>query len=154
MEYAKIWQKVLNPGEEIRYEFSLGDRYINLMLVPWGIFGLLFVSVWGAGVVIIAGALFYYGFYLRRANSYAFTSQRVLIHRGWLSTRTVSINHDKITDVSVEEPFLERILAGTGHLTIRTAGTGFNEITLRHIAKPYEAKKKLVSLENGRDMVE
>jgi hypothetical protein len=48
-----------------------------------------------------------------------------------------------MTDITVREPFLDRLITKTGHLIINTAGTGFQEVILIHIERPYEIKKKL-----------
>jgi len=97
----------------------------------------------GLGIITFLIAYFYYNFYLRRANIYAFTNKRVLIHKGWLSTSLKSIDYDKITDLSVDQGFFERTFYKTGSITINTAGTGLPEVILRHIDQPYEIKKQL-----------
>jgi uncharacterized membrane protein YdbT with pleckstrin-like domain len=73
----------------------------------------------------------------------------VLIHKGWLSTRLVSVDYDKITDIEVVQPFLEKLIFKTGGLAINTAGTGGREIVLNHIENPFEIKKKLEDIKGG-----
>jgi len=143
MSDQKTWQKVLGQNEQIKYEFTIGKKFRVLIFICLMIFGipLLFVVSW-IGIVIIALALFL-PWYLNKANNYAFTNKRVLIYRGWLSTRLTSVDYDKITDTSVEEPFLDRIFTKTGHLAINTAGTTLQEVVLKHIENPYEIKKQL-----------
>ncbi|MDA1334475.1 MAG: PH domain-containing protein [bacterium] len=159
MSYAHIWKKVVNSDELIVYEFSIGKGYITYNLVVWTLLSmaLIFIpmattsladnpamlSVSAAGFIFFLLSFFHFGFYLRIANAYAFTSKRILIHRGWFSTHTISIPYHKITDVSVTESFIERILTRTGQISINTAGTNVHEIHLRHITNPYEAKKEL-----------
>lgn len=147
VKYTRVWKKILNSNEVIHYEFSVGERYRYLCLISGTIMSLLFfkVAVW-LGATLLLGVLFYYGFYIRAANAYAFTSKRVLVHHGWLSTTTISIDYAKITDVVVHEKFLDRLTTQTGHLGIDTAGTGEVEVILKNIEKPYETKKKLDSL--------
>lgn len=148
MLYKAIWKKVLKPEENIVEEFTLGRRYILLIQTVFGFLGLIFLpSFWPFSIILFLLMLFM-GWYLRKANAYAFTEKRVLIHKGWLSTHLTSIDYDKITDVTVIEPFLDRLICKTGHLSINTAGTGFHEAELRHIESPYEIKKKL---DNVRD---
>lgn len=156
--YKKIWEKALNPDEVIQCEFSIGDRYRKFWLWLWGSiiavisFGAMLTSVKvGVWFLIITGTLlfFYYGFYLKAANAYAFTNKRILIHRGWLSTHTITVDYDKITDVTVREPFLDRIITKSGYLYINTAGTSTQEIVLRYISSPYETKKKLDAIRSG-----
>jgi uncharacterized membrane protein YdbT with pleckstrin-like domain len=147
MEYEKIWKKVLAPDERVEYEFSIGNRYCYFRLIGLLIIGFLIgISILPIGIIIIFFAIFYFGFYLHRANAYAFTNKRVLVHRGWLSTHLISVDYDKITDITVREPILDRIFTKTGHLAINTAGTGFHEVVLLHIQTPYEIKKRLDSL--------
>ena len=143
MTYEKIWQKVLSPDEKIEYEFSIGSRHRKLGVITWVIVLFPFIFFFGLGIILFLIPLFYYGFYLRVANAYAFTNRRVIVHRGWLSTKTISIDYEKITDVTVNEPLLDRVITHTGHLIINTAGTTFHEVILKHVARPYEIKKKL-----------
>lgn len=145
-----IWAKILSPNEEIKYEFSIGDRYLKIGLIAgcvWGVI-LLFLISW-LGIIVILTCGFYYGWYLKEANKYAFTDKRVLIHRGWLSTNLISVDYNKITDIEVQEPFLDRVFYKTGSLLINTAGTTFKEIVLKHIKNPYEIKKKLDELRDN-----
>ena len=140
----EIWRKVLNPNEEIKYEFTIGKRYRKLGIVTGIIIRLPFLFIiFPLGILIILFFLFYFGWYLKKANVYGFTDKRVLIHKGWLNTKLISIDYDKITDITVKEPFLDRIIAKTGHLSINTAGTTFHEVVLEHLESPYEIKKKL-----------
>lgn len=144
MEYKKIWNKVLRDDEEVEYEFSLGKRYRMFYLTLFIILGLfLLLGLPPLGVIFILFSLFYFGFYLRVANAYAFTNKRVLVHTGWLNTHAISIEYEKITDVTVQEPFLERLITKTGNLSINTAGTTAKEVILKHIPTPYEVRKKL-----------
>jgi len=143
MSYEKIWKKTLGTDEKIEFEFSIGGRYIKFGLIVWAIISLPLLFAAGLGIFTFLIALFYYGFYLKVANAYALTNKRVLIHRGWLSTNTTSIDYSKITDVNVQEPFFDRIITHTGHIAINTAGTTLHEVILKHIEAPYEIKKKL-----------
>ncbi len=142
MNYQKIWEKTLSEDEKIKHEFSVGDKYRKFGMILWVIFSLLLLFIW-VGVVILPISIFYFGFYLKVANAYAFTNKRILVHKGWLSTHTTSIDYDKITDVQIKEPLFDRVITQSGHLIINTAGTTSHEIILEHIETPYEVKKKL-----------
>jgi len=148
MNHQKIWDKVLGKDEVVKHSFSIGDRYIKFNLIIWGVICLPLLFVFGLGLVIFLILLFYYGFYLRVANVYAFTNKRVLIHTGWLSTHTTSVDYPKITDVRVQEPFFDKLLTHTGNIGINTAGSGNLEVILKHIEKPYETKKILDELKD------
>ena len=149
MQYAHIWDKTLSKDEKVEYEFSVGSKYITFSLIMWGIISLPFVLAI-IGVIMFLVALFYFGFYVKKANTFAFTNKRVLIHRGWLSTRMISVDYSKITDVHVSEGFFERVLTHTGTLAIVTAGSTSDQIVLKHIDAPYELKKKLDHLKDGK----
>ena len=149
MHYEQIWKKTLGPNEAVKHEFSIGNRYRMAGLIIWCIVGALFLlSIIGIflGLVIIALAAFYFGFYLKAANASAFTDHRVLVHRGWLSTKMISTDYSKITDVTVHEPFFSRVFFHTGSIEIDTAGTNRQDVILKHIEHPYEVKKKLDEL--------
>jgi uncharacterized membrane protein YdbT with pleckstrin-like domain len=148
MKYEKIWEKTLSSDEKVEVEFSIGDRYRKFGIVGWGIVDLLLLFVVGSSIFIFLVihffiVLFYNGYYLKVANAYAFTNKRVLIHRGWLSTHTISVDYSKITDVHITEPFFDKIITHTGNIAINTAGTTIDQIMLRHIKSPYEIKKQL-----------
>jgi uncharacterized membrane protein YdbT with pleckstrin-like domain len=148
MEHQHIWDKTLNPDEQVKFEFAIGKKYRTFGLVSLVIFGLLFLlsGAWPIALFFIAFGAFYFGFYLKVANAYAFTDRRVLVHRGWLSTKMITTEYQKITDVTIEERFLDRILFKTGSIGIDTAGRKGEEIVLKHIERPYELKKKLDEL--------
>ncbi len=148
MKYQKIWDKTLSGDEKVEYEFSIGKRYIKLGIIMWAIISLPFMFAGGIGIITFLIALFYFGFYLREANAFAFTNKRVLIHRGWLSTNTISIDYSKITDIHIREPFFDKVIAHTGSIAVNTAGTNTLEVVLQHVEAPYEIKKKLDSLKD------
>lgn len=137
------WQKILSKDEEVREEFSISDRYIKI----WGtILTIITLPAFMLGIPFIMA--FYFFFYLRKANIYAFTNKRVLIHKGWLSTSLVSIDYHKITDIYVSEGIFQKILTKSGTIAIDTAGTGGEEIVLNNVANPYKLKKLLDELKD------
>ena len=146
MNYEKIWQKTLANDEKVEYEFSIGGKYIKFQLIIWGIVSLPLLLIMGLGLFTFLMTLFYFAFYLKAANAFAFTNKRVLVHRGWLSTHMISVDYSKITDIHVVEPFFDRVLTHTGNIAIITAGTTTDQIVLQHISNPYEVKKKLDAL--------
>ena len=148
MNYEKIWQKILSVDEKVEYEFSIGEGYSKFGLIIWGIISISFLFADGLGILIFLLALFYYAFYLKAANAYAFTNKRVLIHRGWLSTHTISVDYSKITDIHILEPFFRRVLTHTGDIAIITAGSTSDQIRLKYVGTPYEVKKKLDSIKD------
>jgi uncharacterized membrane protein YdbT with pleckstrin-like domain len=147
MEHQHIWDKTLNPSEQVKFEFSIGNRYRTTGMISMIILGaiLLFVN-WVPALFFILVGVFYYGYYLKASNAYAFTDRRVLVHKGWLSTKMITTEYQKITDVTVSEEILQKWVFGTGGLAINTAGSRGEEIVLHHIERPYEVKKKLDEL--------
>jgi len=145
MATNKIWDKILIPGEEIKFEFSLGKRYLNLVRNGCIFLGVPLLLLFGLGIFLILFGIFW-SWYLRRANNYAFTNKRLLVLKGWLSTHLISIDYDKITDVRVQQPFGERVIFNTGTLIINTAGTAAPEVILTNIEDPYQVKQKLHSI--------
>ena len=144
IRYEHIWKKTLSPNEPVKYEFSIGHRYRMARLISLGLIGALYLlASLTVGILIIAAAVFYFGYYLRVANAYAFTDHRVLVHRGWLSSKLISTDYSKITDITVHEPFFSRVLFRTGSVRIDTAGTNRDDVVLANIEHPYEVKKKL-----------
>ncbi len=139
-----IWTKILTSTEEIKYEFSIGKRYLKIRLITTCALGviLLFLVPW-LGLILILIFYLYYGFYLKKANRYIFTNKRVLIRRGWLSTKLISIDFNKITDIEVQEPFFEKLFYKTGTISLNTAGTSLKEVILERIENPYKVRKKL-----------
>lgn len=148
MKYKKIWDKTLGKNEDVEFEFSIGNRYRKVCLIIWAIISFPFLFLFGFGIIIFLLVLFYYGFYLKVANIYAFTNKRVLIHKGWLSTSMVSIDYSKITDVYIKESFFDKLITHTGSIAINTAGTAVHEVVLRYVESPYEIKKKLDGLKD------
>lgn len=144
MMNQKVWDKVLNKDEKVVYEFSIGTRYRMFWLIVWCLIGLILaLGALKTGIAIILISIFYTQFYMKAANAYAFTNKRVLLHRGWFSTTMVSAEYNKITDVVVSEPILNKLFTKSGNLHINTAGSAQDEIVLKNIATPYEVKKKL-----------
>lgn len=95
--------------------------------------------------IIIPLILFYYLFYLKVSNEFVFTTDRVLIKKGWIGTKTISAKFSRITDVNVSQSLIERILK-TGTISINTAGSEGYEVILKHVAVPYSLKKDLHNL--------
>lgn len=91
-------------------------------------------------------SLIYHLFYLRTANAFVFTDRRIIVKRGWLNTSVKSVNYDRITDVGVEQSFLEKILYDAGTLSVSTAGGDGYELELNCVDRPHELKKSLYDL--------
>ena len=149
MRYRKIWEKVLRPEEKVIKEFSLAKKYIIFIQIIIAFFVLIYFFIfWPISILFLLGIPLA-GWYLRKSNVYCLTEKRILVHRGWLSTQLISVNYKKITDIVIQEPFLEKVLFQSGHISINTAGSDLPEIILKHIEKPHQIRKKIDKIKNG-----
>ncbi len=96
-------------------------------------------------LIILPIAWFYHYYYARISNQYVLTNQRVLVKRGWFNIKTVSIHYNRMTDASVGQDILDRILS-IGTLSISTAGSEGYKIILSHIDKPNKIKQSIYNL--------
>ncbi len=99
-------------------------------------------------LIILPIAWFYYFYYLRVSNQYVFTNQRVLIRRGWLNVKTISIHYNRMTDASVKQDIIDRIIK-IGTLSLSTAGSEGYKVNLNHIEKPNQRKRDLYNLKEN-----
>lgn len=99
-------------------------------------------------LVVLPIAWFYYFYYLRVSNQYVFSDQRVLIRRGWLNVKTISIHYNRMTDASVKQDIIDRIIK-IGTLSLSTAGSEGYKVNLNHIEKPKQRKKDLYNLKEN-----
>lgn len=76
----------------------------------------------------------------RQANIYVLTTTRILIITGLFSRKIVTAPLDRITHITVDQSFIQRLLYNTGHLLIITAGFDQREIVVEHIAHPVKFK--------------
>jgi len=155
----KVWSNILEEGEEIKWEFSVGKKYRllqglkiatpGILLIFGGLVGMLFafffIVLVGLGVSLTAFGWFDY-WYLRKANNFAFTNKRILCKRGWLGTRLTTAEYKKVTHVEVEQPFWDKFITNTGYLRIDTAGLSGTEIVFSHIEDPYFVRGKMEEL--------
>jgi len=97
---------------------------------------------------ILPAVLFYNFYYLRISNEFVFTNKRLLVKRGWLNTKLVSINYNRITDVSIKQYLIDRILK-IGSLSVSTAGNDGYRVVLVHIQEPHLLKSRLHDLKES-----
>ncbi len=146
-----INQTPSTPYEEILDQTNFSDKlsqYLNIIDVEevgqwiisiWMILAIIFL------LIIAPGIIFYNVFYLRISNEFLFTDQRIIVKRGWLETSIKTIYYNQITDIGVNQSFLERIIK-SGTLSISTAGSDGYEAILYHVKNPYELKKVLYDI--------
>ncbi|HEX4160423.1 MAG TPA: PH domain-containing protein [Rhizomicrobium sp.] len=139
---ASYVERVLQPGETVRYEGTL--HWIIFLpafvLLAFGIVGLAVMVVEpgtgrGANIFsIIVGLAFLFGVlhlisaWIRRmATEIAVTNHRIIYKTGLISRRTVEMNMDKVESVDVTQDIFGRLL-DYGTVTIRGTGAGLEPL--------------------------
>jgi len=146
--HQRYWQRFLLENEQIVHTFGVSRRYvITFFWLPAAFFlvvGLVVLSnnlLLGILTLIPAGGLLMPAVFLWLFVHYAITDKRVMSREGVLHKRFVTVSFRSITDVTVNELFLERLLTRTGTIGVNTAGSNRIELHWRHIAKPVERRK-------------
>jgi uncharacterized membrane protein YdbT with pleckstrin-like domain len=157
----KDWDMVLAPDEELKKEYSISIKYRITFIILFLLLSIFLIvnankevkmfyyTTCISAILVFVLALLYFGFYLGVAYSYALTNKRILVSVGWLSKKLTSVDYDKITDITIEEPFFERFITKTGNLLINTAGTPLPEIRIIHVSFPKEIKREIEMLKSG-----
>ncbi len=83
-----------------------------------------------------------------RYTGYEVTERGVVVTRGWLSRRRVEATFAKVTDVSVVQTIVGRLL-GFGAITINTAGSNEAPVVFAGVADP-DTVKELIDGARGR----
>lgn len=130
------------PEKSLEESLSEGFTTENIVSQAWTYPLILLI------VLILPIVILYYQYYLRIANRYILTENRIIFKRGWLSTEVESIHYDHITDVLVKQSIWERFIFGTGKVFINTAGGEDYEAEMLHIKKPHHIKKRIYDLKN------
>jgi uncharacterized membrane protein YdbT with pleckstrin-like domain len=145
-------QKVLQPGETVRYEAAIhwitylhGIVWILAAVIVW----IVAPSTWHGGFVIhtINIVLVAVGvFFVARAwfnwwiTEIAVTDRRVIYKRGFISRTTAEMHMDKIESVKIDQSILGRML-DYGKVTVLGTGTGTE--SLGQIDEPIAAPLQL-----------
>ena len=150
MKYEKFINKFIAKDEQVKYVFSIGQSFISLSIVSWIVLSIFFAFFYiYIAVFTLIISLFYYLYYLKIANIYVLTNKRILVKKGWLSNYTISIDYKNITDITVNESFIYRLLTCSGDMIINTAGTDKKETVLQHIDDPFKVKNMIDELKNN-----
>jgi len=96
--------------------------------------------------IIILVLSFLYQIALRRSYHYYITNERIILEGGILLKKIKSVPYHKITDVSIFQNIIERML-GLSTLNIHTAGTGMQmpEIRFFGLAEPEKTQSIIVN---------
>jgi uncharacterized membrane protein YdbT with pleckstrin-like domain len=145
-------QKVLQPGEEVRYQATI--HWITYAhgaawILAAGIVRLMTPASWRGGfvmdaitIVLVGGGLFF----LARAwfdwwiTEIAVTNRRVIYKHGFISRTTYEMHMDKIESVKIDQSILGRLL-DYGKVTV--LGTGSGTESLGKIDEPISAPLEL-----------
>ena len=166
-EYKQqIWQEILSSGEVIKKEFTVGEKYRKQMSVLYGVMLSPFL-IWSivrfvnggviSGIILLLIYLFpiwRLRFYAPRANIYALTNKRVIVRRGWLSSKTQTVDYKNITDLAVTQGYLEKNWYNTGSILINTAGHVTNQTGLKLIENPHGIKREIEELKQAPKQLE
>jgi uncharacterized membrane protein YdbT with pleckstrin-like domain len=116
------------------------------LLLTWLCLGLapLFAGkvtlVFSAFFFILAAVLGAVNYQDRQSSEFALTNKKVLIKTGIFSVKTFETQLNKISNISVSQGILEKIL---GYGSVLIASTGGLQETCRRIGNPIEFKKKI-----------
>ena len=154
----------LIEGEKIIKTFGMAPKLIKFFMfcgIPFDIIGGLLILVAlvkrtgviaGIGIAIILIGLMpnLIGLYLKHTIKYTLTNKRVISQTGLITKKIISVNYDKITDVSASQNLLGKAFYDCGTIFVNTAGTPFHEIMLSDIERPMEIKKEIETRLAGR----
>ena len=155
--------KYLSSDEEVVIVTTIGSRYMWLNVIVWLIiplglfyfsafvfFGLItlpqpydwlkWLGIIGVLVVIFKLKTTSDILKKRQSNIYVVTNRRILIITGLFSRKIVTAPLDRITHITVDQSFIQRMLYNTGHLLIITAGFDQREIVVEHVSHPVKFK--------------
>jgi len=98
------------------------------------------VLVFSVLFFILAAVLGLMNYQDRQSSEFALTNKKVLIKTGVFSVKTFETQLNKISNISVSQGILERIL---GYGSVLIASSGGVQETCRRIGNPIEFKKKI-----------
>jgi uncharacterized membrane protein YdbT with pleckstrin-like domain len=161
-KHRHYWKRFLLPNETLVHTFGISGRYIFIFwIVPaMVVFAIATYTILanpflgGLVFVVALGMLlppFFMGFFVH----YAITDVRVVSRRGIFHKYYVTADLHAVTDVTIFEPFLERLFTNSGIVGVNTAGSDSIEVVFQHVSKPYEIRQDIykhlqrVRLANG-----
>ena len=144
----------LQPGEEILYRayvtrltlaplVAVAAAALVIAAVAWFQFQNLPGALVGLAVAVIAGLIFAWKDFIRRANDYVLTNHRIIQEIGVLSRRSMDSRLDKINNVEHRQTLWGRLL-NYGDVEIDTASeTG--AALFRNISHPLPFKNAILA---------
>lgn len=128
---GESYKKFLAPNEKLVKVFDyansqfIWDLVIGILLIPLLLFGLIWILI---------------AIYRKLTIRYLVTDRRVIVKKGLIGQSTVSADYSKITDVTVQQGILGRLILHTGAIVVNTAGTDLGEVTIKWVEDPFKAK--------------
>lgn len=128
---SEQYKKFLAPNEKVIKVFDYAnsqfvwDLIIGILLIPLLFFGLIWILI---------------AVYRKITLRYLVTNKRVIVKKGLISQSTVSADYSKITDITVKQGILGRLLLHTGTIFLNTAGTDLAEVNIKWVDNPFKAK--------------
>lgn len=125
------YKKLLAPNERVVKVFDYADSQfiwnlvIGTLLIPLLFFGLIWILI---------------TIYRKLTLRYLVTDRRVIVKKGLIGQYMVSADYSKITDVTVQQGILGRLILHTGTIVVNTAGTDLGEVIVKWVEDPFEAK--------------
>lgn len=160
----KTFSKYLSEDEELILITGLSKAYIRSKFIIYLMFpGLLFFALglgfgWLLGLSkalslsLATGGMFLIAIlktlHTFHANRYLLTTRRVIIKKGIFGVKITAALFDKITNLEVNQSFIDRLLMHHGTIFINTAGMNKGEISLKFVDYPLELKNLLERLIN------
>ena len=81
--------------------------------------------------------------YRKLTLRYLITDKRIIVKKGLIGQSTVSADYSKVTDVTVQQGILGRLILHTGTIVVNTAGTDLGEVTIKWVEDPFKAKNAI-----------
>jgi membrane protein YdbS with pleckstrin-like domain len=129
----------LDPGETV--EWVGRPEFVSVIsAIVWGI---VFIPVFGIGLLIIVGSVLSV-----RNTDYVATSESLYVKKGVLSTSIESVGLDKIQNTEFRQSFLGKQF-GYGTVDISTAGSEGAEISFSSVGDAREVRELISRLSNA-----
>jgi len=119
----------------------------GLILFVWEPTLLVTIAATVVGAVLLLAGLGYGAYvYLKwRRLLYVITTEEVYVKEGLISRDVVQIRLDRIQNTTYEQSILQRLLS-IGHVELYTAGSGTQDLEMRHVPNPERITSTLTSL--------
>ena len=131
-------ESTLIKDEQVRYE----GKTSVWSLSPHILLGLMFLPVWGMGVVFWAWALIIY-----HTTELAITNKRVIAKFGLIRRSSIEMNIAKVESIQVEQSILGRFL-DFGNVLV--SGAGDPKAPIPGVSQPLQFRKMFFEVQEER----